>query len=70
MLRHIAGTLHHKEVVTRSATVRNMAMRASASAPTVLVTGAGGKTGKLVAKKIKESQEYSLRALFRTEEVC
>lgn len=36
---------------------------------TVLVTGAGGKTGKLVAKKVKESDKLSLRALCRTEEV-
>lgn len=37
--------------------------------PVVLVTGASGKTGKLVAKKIKESGDYSLRALTRTDEV-
>lgn len=37
--------------------------------PIVLVTGANGKTGKIVAKKVKESEDYCLRALTRTEEV-
>jgi dihydrodipicolinate reductase len=45
-------------------------MQASGSKAIVLVTGAGGKTGKIVAKKIKESSDYRLRALFRTETVC
>eukprot|EP00892_Ulva_mutabilis_P000576 jgi/Ulvmu1/10519/UM064_0057.1 len=36
--------------------------------PVVLVTGANGKTGRIIAKKIKESEEYSLRALTRSEE--
>ena len=41
----------------------------AASKPIVLVTGAGGKTGKLVAQKVKQSDDYTLRALFRTDQV-
>ncbi|WCJ28313.1 NAD(P)-binding Rossmann-fold superfamily protein [Euphorbia peplus] len=38
-------------------------------APTVLVTGAGGRTGSLVYKKLKErSDEYVARGLVRSEE--
>ena len=33
------------------------------------MTGAGGKTGKLIAKKVHASPDFQLRALVRTEEV-
>jgi glutamyl-tRNA reductase len=57
-------------VTSNSAASRSVAMQADASTKaTVLVTGAGGKTGKLVAKKLKDSSEYNLRAVCRTEEV-
>lgn len=36
---------------------------------TVLVTGATGKTGKLIAQKLKESDDFELRALTRSEKV-
>ncbi|CAL9002569.1 unnamed protein product [Prunus brigantina] len=35
---------------------------------TVLVTGAGGRTGKIVYKKLKEADQYVARGLVRTEE--
>ncbi|KAL8214944.1 hypothetical protein R6Q57_004393 [Mikania cordata] len=42
---------------------------AESSRPTVLVTGAGGRTGQIVYKKLKErSGEYVARGLVRTEE--
>ena len=44
-------------------------MAAASPKPTVLVTGASGKTGKLIAQKVKSSDSYSLRALFRTDQV-
>ena len=47
---------------------RSVAMHAD-SKPTVLVTGAGGKTGKLVAQKLKASPDYNVRAVFRTDQV-
>lgn len=37
--------------------------------PTVLVTGANGKTGKIVASKILDSEDFTLRALTRSDEV-
>lgn len=52
----------------RKAASREVAADATVK-PVVLVTGASGKTGKIVARKIKESEDYSLRALTRTEEV-
>ncbi|KAJ8754052.1 hypothetical protein K2173_001950 [Erythroxylum novogranatense] len=40
-----------------------------ASLPTVLVTGAGGRTGSIVYKKLKErSDQYVARGLVRTQE--
>lgn len=41
----------------------------AANAETVFVTGATGKTGKLIAQKIQESDDFELRALTRTEKV-
>lgn len=42
---------------------------ASANQSTVLVTGAGGRTGQIVYKKLKESPEkYNARGLARSEE--
>ncbi|CAI9098248.1 OLC1v1034862C1 [Oldenlandia corymbosa var. corymbosa] len=42
---------------------------ADSSKPTVLVTGAGGRTGQIVYKKLKErSDHYVARGLVRTEE--
>ncbi|KAL8526923.1 hypothetical protein ACS0TY_015972 [Phlomoides rotata] len=39
------------------------------SKPTVLVTGAGGRTGKIAYKKLKErSEQYTARGLVRTPE--
>jgi FlaA1/EpsC-like NDP-sugar epimerase len=48
-----------------AATRRLVAMRAE----TVLVTGATGKTGKIIAQKIKDSDDFELRALTRSEKV-
>jgi FlaA1/EpsC-like NDP-sugar epimerase len=39
------------------------------NAATVLVTGATGKTGKIIAQKIKDSDDFELRALTRSEKV-
>lgn len=38
-------------------------------AETVVVTGATGKTGKIVAQKLKDSGDFELRALTRSEKV-
>ncbi|XP_057436948.1 uncharacterized protein At5g02240-like [Lotus japonicus] len=55
----------HKRVRTRTSVVA----MADSSRSTVLVTGAGGRTGKIVYKKLQErSSQYIARGLVRTEE--
>ncbi|XP_076934592.1 uncharacterized protein At5g02240-like [Bidens hawaiensis] len=57
---------------TTSTTTRrrfSVVSMAESNRPTVLVTGAGGRTGQIVYKKLKErSDEYIARGLVRSEE--
>jgi NADPH:quinone reductase-like Zn-dependent oxidoreductase len=50
-----------------NSSTRLVAMRAEQK--TVLVTGATGKTGKLVTEKLKTSSDFAVRALTRSEGV-
>ncbi|RZC75868.1 hypothetical protein C5167_000234 [Papaver somniferum] len=47
---------------------RRTSVVVKAMASTVIVTGAGGRTGQIVYKKLKERDEFVARGLVRTEE--
>ncbi|XP_076922493.1 uncharacterized protein At5g02240-like [Bidens hawaiensis] len=61
-----SNTLNPTTTRTRRFSVVSMA---ESNRPTVLVTGAGGRTGQIVYKKLKErSDEYIAQGLVRSEE--
>ncbi|KAH9672366.1 hypothetical protein KPL70_017693 [Citrus sinensis] len=64
-LTSLPRTRYRRSCVSKTEAVKVLSMAKS----TVLVTGAGGRTGQIVYKKLKErSEQYAARGLVRTEE--
>lgn len=63
-----AHSWSRRAFASSSVSTRAQMTEANASKPTVLVSGAGGKTGKLIAQKLKGNPDYNLRAMCRTQE--
>ncbi|KAL0545109.1 hypothetical protein IC582_020251 [Cucumis melo] len=69
ILRSSISTTSHKGFRRRRFPALSVVAMADSAPPTVLVTGAGGRTGQIVYKKLKErSDQYAARGLVRTEE--
>ncbi|KAL9426258.1 hypothetical protein AB3S75_033102 [Citrus x aurantiifolia] len=64
-LTSLPRTRYRRSCVSKTEAFKVLSMAKS----TVLVTGAGGRTGQIVYKKLKErSEQYAARGLVRTEE--
>ncbi|GAY47925.1 hypothetical protein CUMW_108100 [Citrus unshiu] len=64
-LTSLPRTRYRRSCVSKTEAVKVLSMAKS----TVLVTGAGGRTGQIVYKKLKErSEQYAARGLVRTED--